>query len=106
MSINSYKEDEQTIQSGKVRTLLRLLSYLLAYKIEIAFVLLIMMFCVVVSLLNPLVMEEAVDNYIARGDLYGLTRLILFAVVLNLLMIGGIKTHMYIMAKILSLIHI
>lgn len=100
MSINSYKEDEQTIQSGKVRTLLRLLSYLLAYKIEIAFVLLIMMFCVVVSLLNPLVMEEAVDNYIARGDLYGLTRLILFAVVLNLLMIGGIKTHMYIMAKI------
>ncbi len=100
MSINSYKEDEQTIQSGKVRTLLRLLSYLLAYKIEIAFVLLIMMFCVVVSLLNPLVMEEAVDIYIARGDLYGLTRLILFAVVLNLLMIGGIKTHMYIMAKI------
>ncbi len=100
MSINSYKEDEQTIQSGKVRTLLRLLSYLLAYKIEIAFVLLIMMFCVVVSLLNPLVMEEAVDNYIARGDLYGLTRLILFAVILNLLMIGGIKTHMYIMAKI------
>ena len=100
MSINSYKEDEQTIQSGKVRTLLRLLSYLLAYKIEIAFVLLIMMFCVVVSLLNPLVMEEAVDNYIARGDLYGLTRLILFAVVLNLLMIGAIKTHMYIMAKI------
>ena len=100
MSINSYKEDGGTSQCGKVRTLLRLLSYLLAYKIEIAFVLLIMMFCVVVSLLNPLVMEEAVDNYIARGDLYGLTRLILFAVVLNLLMIGGIKTHMYIMAKI------
>ncbi len=100
MSINSYKEDEQTSQSGKARTLLRLLSYLLAYKKEIVLVLFIMMFCVMVSLLNPLVMEEAVDNYIARGDLYGLARLILFAVVLNLLMIAGIKIRMYIMAKI------
>ncbi|MDE7333809.1 MAG: ABC transporter ATP-binding protein/permease [Lachnospiraceae bacterium] len=100
MSINSYKEDEQTSQSGKVRTLLRLLSYLLAYKKEIAIVLLIMIFCVMVSLLNPLVMEEAVDNYISRGDMYGLARLILFAVILNLLMIAGVKVRMYIMAKI------
>lgn len=100
MSINSYKEDEQTLQSGKIRTLLRLLSYLLAYKKEIAAVLLIMMFCVMVSLLNPLVMEEAVDNYISRGDMYGLARLILFAVILNLLMIAGVKARMYIMARI------
>lgn len=100
MSINSYKEDEQTLQSGKLRTLLRLLSYLLAYKKEIAAVLLIMMFCVMVSLLNPLVMEEAVDNYISRGDMYGLARLILFAVILNLLMIAGVKARMYIMARI------
>ena len=31
MSINSYKEDEQLSQVSKLRTLLRLFSYLLAY---------------------------------------------------------------------------
>ena len=60
MSINSYKEDEQLNQSSKGRTLLRMLSYLLAYKKEIILVLFIMAFCVVVSLLNPLIMEGTV----------------------------------------------
>lgn len=100
MSINSYKEDEQLSQSSKGRTLLRMLSYLLVYKKEIILVLFIMAFCVVVSLLNPLIMEEAIDNYISRGDIPGLVRLIAFAAVLNLLMVGGIKLRMYIMAKV------
>lgn len=100
MSINSYKEDEQLAQRSKTQTLLRLLSYLLTYKKEIIFVLLIMAFCVMVSLVNPLLIEAAVDRYIAVGNMPGLLRLVLFAIVLNLLMIGGIKLRMYIMAKV------
>lgn len=100
MSINSYKEDEQLSQSSKGRTLLRMLSYLLSYKKEIILVLFIMAFCVAVSLLNPLIMEEAIDNYISRGDIPGLMRLIAFAAALNLLMVGGIKLRMYMMAKV------
>ena len=100
MSINSYKEDEQTTATSKVRTLLRLLSYLLVYKKEIILVLLIMTFCVIVSLLNPLILEEAIDRYISVGDLNGLFKLAAFAVTINLLMIGGIKLRMYIMAKV------
>ena len=100
MSINSYREDEQTAQVSKLHTLLRLFSYLLSYKKEVIFVLLIMAFCVAVSLINPLLIEAAIDDYISVGDLKGLTRLILFALVINLLMIGGIKLRMYIMAKV------
>lgn len=100
MSINSYKEDEQLAQRSKTQTLLRLLSYLLTYKKEIIFVLLIMAFIVVVSLVNPLLIEAAVDRYIATGNMPGLLHLVLFAIVLNLLMIGGIKLRMYIMAKV------
>lgn len=100
MSINSYKEDEQLSSAGKLQTLLRLLSYLLAYKKEIVLVLLIMTFCVAVSLANPLLIEAAVDRYISVGNMPGLAKLILLAVVLNLLMIGGIKIRMYIMAKV------
>ena len=100
MSFNSYKEDEQVSSVSKSATLLRLFSYLLAYKKEIVLVLLIMTFCVMVSLINPLLLEEAVDTYIAVGDMAGLIRLILFALVLNVLMVGGIKLRMYIMAKV------
>lgn len=100
MSFNSYKEDEQVSSVSKSATLLRLFSYLLAYKKEIVLVLFIMAFCVMVSLINPLLLEEAVDTYIAVGDMAGLIRLILFALVLNVLMVGGIKLRMYIMAKV------
>ena len=44
MPINSFKEDERTVEQGKMKTLLRLFSYLLAYKKEILLVLFIMLF--------------------------------------------------------------
>ena len=100
MGFNSYKDDEQTYEKGKRQTLIRLFSYLLAYKKQISIVLLIMAFCVVVSLLNPLFLEQAIDKYISKGDMPGLYRLIAFAVALNVIMIMGIKLRMYMMAKV------
>ena len=100
MGFNSYKDDELSYEKGKRQTLMRLFSYLFSYKKQICFVLLIMAFCVVVSLLNPLFIEQAIDKYIGKGDLPGLYRLIIFAVTLNLIMILGIKLRMYIMAKV------
>ncbi|MBR5798755.1 MAG: ABC transporter ATP-binding protein [Lachnospiraceae bacterium] len=100
MSVNSYKDDEQTYEAGKAKTLLRLFSYLLSYKKIIFLVLFIMAFCVVVSLLNPLFIEWAIDRYISVRNLPGLYRLVLIAVVLNLIMILGIKWRMYLMAKV------
>lgn len=100
MAFNSYKEDEQTSHVKKSATLLRLFSYLLVYKKEIVGVLLIMAFCVGVSLLNPLIMEAAIDDYIGKGDLKGLIGLIVFAAALNIIMILLVKLRMYIMAKV------
>lgn len=100
MAFNSYKEDEATVTAGKLKTLLRLFSYLLSYTKQILLVLLIMAFCVFVSLLNPLIMEAAIDKHISTGDFPGLFRLIAFAVVLNLAMILCVKARMWIMAKL------
>ncbi len=100
MGFNSYKDDEQSYEKGKRQTLMRLFSYLFTYKKQICYVLLIMAFCVVVSLLNPLFIEQAIDKYIGKGNLPGLYRLIFLAVTLNLIMILGIKLRMYIMAKV------
>ncbi len=97
MSINSFKEDEKSTESGSFKTLLRLFSYLLAYKKEIALVLCIMAYCVVVILINPLIIEAAIDDYIGNKDFVGLGKLILFALVLNTVMVLLIKLRMHIM---------
>ena len=100
MPINSFKEDEQTVEVSKLKTMMRLLSYLFSYKKELVYVLAIMAFCVFVSLLNPIVMQHAVDDYISVGNFPGLLKLILFTLFLNILMIVGIKIRMYIMANV------
>lgn len=99
MAVNSYKADEQSVERSKTQTLIRLFSYLLRYKWRIMFVLLIMGYGVAVSLINPLIMESAIDDYIAVKDLNGLYRLLFIALVINLLLVVTVKLRMYIMAK-------
>ena len=100
MAGNSYKDDEKSVERSKAQTLKRLFSYLLVYRWQIVLVLLIMGYGVVVSLLNPLIMETAIDEHIAVGDIHGLYRLLLAALALNLLLVVVIKLRMYIMAKV------
>lgn len=99
MAYNSYKEDEKSIEKSKLQTLKRLFSYLFAYKWTIVFVLLLMGYCVAISLINPLIIESAIDNYIGSGNYTGLCKLLIIALVLNLLVTFAIKSRMYIMAK-------
>lgn len=101
MPINSFKDDEQTVQeAGKVKTLLRLFSYLFAYKKQVLFVLFIMMICVGITLLNPLIIEAAIDDYIGHGDWNGLVKLIAFAIGINIVMVLLIKIRMHIMNQV------
>ena len=100
MAINSYKEDENLNETSKIKTLGRLFSYLLSHKLSIFAVLLIMAYCVCVSLINPLIIESAIDNHISTGDYAGLYRLAAIALVLNGILIILVKARMYIMAKV------
>lgn len=100
MAVNSYKEDEKSVERSKIQTLKRLFSYLLAYKWQIVLVLLMMGYGVAISLINPLIMETAIDKYIALKDLPGLYQLLLIALALNLLLVFMVKLRMYIMAKV------
>lgn len=100
MPINSFKDDEQQTERNKRETLMRLFRYLLSYKKEIIGVLAIMFFCVCISLINPLIMESAIDDHIAFADYIGLFKLLGLALALNLLVVFAIKIRMYVMAKI------
>ena len=100
MAVNTYKEDEQQQEVLKTKTLLRLYRYLLSYKKTIAAVLCIMAVCISISLLNPLMIEQAINVNIANGDMPGLIRLTIAAVGLNLVYIIGVKIRMHLMADI------
>ncbi|MCQ2594040.1 MAG: ABC transporter ATP-binding protein/permease [Treponemataceae bacterium] len=98
--VNSYKDDENLKEVSKIRTVLRLLSYLLKYKGKILIVFLLIAVGTFVSLVNPLFMERGIDRYIAVKDLPGFLRLMGFGAALNVLMVLAIKLRMLIMAKL------
>ena len=100
MAVNSYKDDEQSQERSKAQTLMRLFSYLFRYKWQIILVLAIMGYGVAVNLVNPLIMESAIDDHIAVKDFSGLYKLLLIALGINLLLVVTVKVRMYIMAKV------
>ena len=63
-------------------------------------VLLCMAVTVAISLVNPLLIEEAIDHYIANKDMKGLMGLGLFALGLNIIFIIMVKIRMYVMAVV------
>ena len=100
MSVNSYKTDEQLKEKSKSVTLRRLFAYLLPYKKEIAAVLAMMGYGVAVSLLNPQIMQRAIDVDIAEKNVPGLLKLLGIALTVNILLVLTIKVRMYIMAGV------
>jgi ATP-binding cassette subfamily B protein len=100
MPINAVKEDETLHSVNKKITLLRLFSYLLAYKGSITLVIIIMLITVTISIANPLIIEYAIDTPIANKDYAGLFKTGAIALGLNLLFVLLVKLRMYFMAKI------
>ncbi|MCF2641657.1 MAG: ABC transporter ATP-binding protein [Lachnospiraceae bacterium] len=101
MAVNSYKDDEQMEkEKSKTATLKRLFSYLLAYKGQILIVLLLLLYGVVISLINPILIEDAIDVYIKNSNIPGLFRFIGIALIANVLVVVAMKVRMYIMAKV------
>lgn len=100
MAVNSFREDEKLQATDAKRIAGRLFGYLKNYKKEIVVVLFAMTITVGISLYNPIVIEEAIDNYVAKSDFNGLIRLAVFAVVLNLIYVLMVKVRMYVMSLI------
>lgn len=100
MAVNATRTDEQVQTVSKRKTLARMFYYLLAYKKQVVAVLTIMLVSVVITLINPLIIQQAIDVYIAGEDWHGLKKLGIVAVLLNLTLVLLVKIRMYIMAKV------
>ena len=100
MPINSFKQDEQSKSIKKTVLFRRLFAYLLDYKLALFLVCLIMAITTTVSIINPLLMETAIDQYIKPKDSQGLLLLCVVAIGINILMVVLVKVRMYLMAKV------
>lgn len=100
MPVNAVKEDEYLKSISKKDTLLRLFKYLLFYKGAIAMVIIIMLITVAISVINPLLIDRAIDVFIAKKDLKGLFLLGALAILLNIIFVLLVKLRMALMAKI------
>lgn len=100
MSVNSFREDEIQKDVLKKDTMIRLFRYLLEYKKQLIVVLSIMAVTITITLITPLMIEQAIDVYVANGDIIGLLRLGSFSVVLFFLFLVGTKIRTYLMSKV------
>ncbi len=100
MAVNASRMDEEQAGISKKETLLRLFRYLLSYKKKLVLVLVIMAGTISVSLITPLLMEVAVNRYVAEGDIEGLLKLGGGAILLFFLFLAGTKARMGIMASV------
>lgn len=100
MAVNSFREDEQMDASDTGKVVLRLFGYLRDYKKDVVIVLIAMAVTVGISLLNPLLIEEAIDHYVADKDMNGLLKLVAFAVTVNLVYVVMVKVRIYVMSLI------
>ena len=99
MSRNSTKQDENLEQKSKAKTLARLFRYLFKYNGLIALVLVIMGISTGIAIVNPLIIERAINVHIIGKSTDGLVKLCILAAVLNISLVILIKVRMYLMAK-------
>ncbi len=99
MSRNATKQDETMEQKSKAKTLARLFRYLFKYKGLIALVLVIMGISTGISIVNPLIIERAINVHIIGKSTDGLVSLCVLAAILNVSLVLLIKLRMYLMAK-------
>ncbi len=100
MAINTASQDELQREVPKKDTLIRLYRYMLAYKKTLAFVSLLILITLGVTLATPLMIERAVDVYVANSDVEGLTRLAILAFLLFAVFRASTRKYMITMAEV------
>lgn len=100
MSVNTAREDELMREVSKKETLLRLYRYLFRYQKKLLRVAALVLLTLGITLVTPLMIERAVDTYIANSDVPGLLRLAGFGVLLFLTYMICTRAWMRIMADI------
>lgn len=100
MGVNSFREDEKIKATDAGKIFKRMLGYLKGHIPGVICVLLAMGTTVTISLVNPLIMEDAIDVYVANSDIEGLVKLGILVVALCVLYYIATTVRIYVMTKI------
>ena len=85
---NLIKKDGEVIRRSKSEITVKLLEYLKPYKFKSFIVILLMIFVMISSIVNPLLLKIAIDKYVVNKDVTGLILIGIILIVLNLLAWG------------------
>ena len=83
MSSNSMNKDEQTLKRSKTEILRRLFIYLKPHKRKTIIVVILMIFVMLCSIVNPYLLQIAIDEHVANKNINGLLMIGLVLVVIN-----------------------
>ncbi len=100
MSVNSARQDELQREVSKKETLLRLFRYMLVYRKELTVAVILTLIILAITLAAPLMIEMAVDVYVAQKDVRGLLRLSAAALILFSIYWVSSRKSMMIMADL------
>ena len=100
MAVNSFREDEQMKKTDSKKIIARLFGYLKEYKKELCIIVIAMLVTVGISLLNPILLEDAIDRYISAGDFKGLEKLFMITIGVNIVYVIMVKIRMYMMSLV------
>lgn len=100
MAIESLRKDEETKDVLKWETIKRLFSRMFSYKKDILVVLALMTVIIGVSLINPIFIKIAIDDYVANNNIQGLMVLVGIALAANLVSNLATRVRIVVMSKV------
>jgi len=104
MARNSIKTDEDISKLSNKEIIMRLLTYLKPFRGKVSIVLLLMIFVMLCTVINPYVLKVCIDNYITNSNLNGLMVLAIIMVSYNFVAMILSTIRMNMMAKITNTI--
>jgi len=100
MARNMVKQDEDLRRMSNFVILKRLFKYLKKHKFRVFLVIMLLIFEMIVSLINPVLMKTAIDKNIRNGDIKGLLIIGLLMVSLNFMAMMASKVRIVKMASV------
>ena len=88
--LNNIEKDEEIVRRSKREIIIRLIAYLKPYKVKSMIVILLMILVMLCNVVNPYLLQQAIDVYVVNKDINGI------------LLIGGILLVINIFAWIAS----
>lgn len=84
MGSNAINKDEQTLKRSKIEIIERLFVYLKPHKSKTIIVILLMIFVMMCSIINPYLLQIAIDDYVGNKNVNGLLGIGVILVIINI----------------------